>query len=161
MLIALKRDWFAPGGVLYKAGTVEYAGSENELPSDALIVSENGRLPVRENTPKAGFGAKPLEEQVLDLIPGAGVSHQMPVGAPAAPAPALTDAEREKADAEAEEARKAAEAEKAKQTEAENKVTKEDVAKGLANAEAAAKLVTKATDPLEAIFDKSKPEAKK
>lgn len=155
MLIALKRDWFAPGGVLYKQGTVEYAGPEEELPSDALIVSENGRFPVRENTPKAGFGAKPLEEQVLDLIPGAGVSHQMPVGAPSTPAPKLTDAEREKAGAEAEEARKAADAEKAKQADAANTATKEDVAKGLANAEAAAKLVTKATDPLEAIFDKT------
>lgn len=155
MLIALKRDWFAPGGVLYKQGTVEYSGPEEELPSDALIVSENGRLPVRENTPKAGFGAKPLEEQVLDLIPGAGVSHQMPVGAPSAPAPKLTEAEREKAEADTETAHKAAEAEKAKQVEADNKVTKKEVAEGLVNAEEAAKLVTKATDPLEAIFDKT------
>lgn len=161
MLVSLKRDFFGPGGVLYKKGTVEYNGAEESLPSDAVIVSENGRLPVRSNTPKPGFGAKPLEEQVLDLISGAGVSHQIDV-TPGKDAPRLTEAERKEQDEKAAKAEEAAAAERKKQTEKEDAELKADVAEGLKNAEKAAEAVTKATDPIQGLFtDDEKPKPKK
>lgn len=158
MLVSLKRDFFGPGGVFYGKGTVEYNGDEKLLPSDAVIVSEGGRLPVRENTPKPGFGAKPLEEQVLDLIPGAGVSHQIDVSAPVK-APVLTEEQRKERQAENDKAAEAARVEAAKQTDKDNAELKSEVEEGLKNAEKAAEAVTKATDPIQGLFtdDKAKP----
>lgn len=121
MLVSIKRDWFGPGGKIYTKGTIEYNGPEDQLPSDAVVVSEDGSFPVRENTPKAGFGAKPLEEQVLDLIPGAGVTHTIS-SAGAATATKAT----EKEDAE----------------------LKKGVAAGIAEAEKAAEAVKQVSDPV-------------
>lgn len=121
MLVKFKRDFFGADGVLYPKGTREYNGDLEKLPSDAVVVSESGSLPVHSNTPKAGFGAKPLEEQVLDLIPGAGETHQIePAGGNAAGEPD-----------------KKAEA-----------VEKKEVEAGVKAAEAAAERVKEASDPV-------------
>ncbi len=151
MLVNFKREFFGPGGVLYQKGTQEYNGDPDLLPTDALVVSEKGTLPVRENTPKAGHGAKPLEEQVLDMIPGAGKTHQIDV----TPAPdlVLTDAQREEKEKEAAKVAADDEKAKAKADDAEAKDLKESVEKALPAAEKAAEAVAKATDPLDILKD--------
>lgn len=120
MLVKFKRDFFGPDGVLYSKGTQEYNGEVDKLPSDALVVSESGTLPVHSNTPKAGFGAKPLEEQVLDLIPGAGETH-------------LIDS---------------AGGNTSNETDNKSAAEKKEVEAGVKAAEAAAKQVEKVSDPI-------------
>lgn len=152
MLVNFKRDFFGPGGVLYTKGTREYNADENLLPRDAVVVSKQGHLPVQENTPKAGHGAKPIEEQILDMIPSAGKTHQIEP-ADGGHAPALTDdqkAERQKENDDA--ARKAdeARAEEAKKADAD---LAKSVEKALPLAQKAADAVAKANDPLDILKD--------
>lgn len=86
MLVKLKRDWFGPGGTLYRTdqGLAELDEKlRHELPSDAVIVEykATGGLPSKGPRPLPGFGAKPLHEQVLDQIPYAAPLHmQTPAG---------------------------------------------------------------------------------
>ena len=158
MLVNFKRDFFGPGGVLYRKGTREFNGEAELLPRDALVTSKEGHLPVQSNSPKAGHGAKPLEEQVLDLIPGASPTHQIDVSATSR-APALTEDERKQREADADKARE----ESRKKLDTENKDLVAETEAGVKNAEKAAELVEEATDPLAAIMsgDKGKAPAKK
>jgi len=146
MLIKLKRSFFSADGVLYPKGLVEYNGDPKQIPSDAKIMSKDGTLPVRENTPKAGHGAKPLEEQVLDLIPGAGVTHQLDLTTTAAPT--LSDAEKKEKQEANDKAAAEADKDKAKAADKASAEDKKEVAEGLKNAEKAAEAVKEATDPL-------------
>lgn len=78
MLVRLRRDWFAPGGVRYKVrnGLVEVPEDMRAfLPSDAEVVSSVGTLPDRESAAVPGFGAKPAHEQALDQVAGAAPTH--------------------------------------------------------------------------------------
>lgn len=152
MLVNFKRDHLGPGGVYYKKGTREYNGDPELLPRTAVVVSENGSLPVQSNSPKPGFGAKPLEEQALDLIPGASPTHQIDVTSTPTPPP-LTEEERKTREAEAEKAR----AEDRKEDEKAEEELKKETEQGLKNAEKAVKKITEATDPLEDILSPTKP----
>lgn len=79
MLVKLSNDWF-DGQTYHKKGvTFEYHGKEEDLPNGAVILSENGTLPVGANRPKAGHGAKPVEEQIMDMVGGTD-NHQQSVG---------------------------------------------------------------------------------
>lgn len=148
MLVQLKSDWFAPGGVYYTKGTVEYNGDEDDLPSTAVVVSKTGTLPVKANTPKAGFGAKPLEEQVLDMIPNAGETHM--VSTPGGDDDIdLSDDEKAERQAEANATRGEERKEAAKDDAAEAKAAQKDVDKHVKQAEKAADTIAKATDPLD------------
>lgn len=151
MLVKFKRPFF-DGATLHPKGTAEYNGDPANLPSDAVVLDKDGYIPVMENTPKAGFGAKPAEEQVLDLIPGAGKTHMVdPV---AASAPTLTSSEKLAKELEnAENEAKTSETE----TKAEKKALddeKKDVAEGVKNAEKAAEKVKEITDPLASLTTK-------
>lgn len=147
MLVKFKNDFFAPGGVLIEKGVREYNGEEDQLPSSAIIVDRQGRLPVMSNTPKPGHGAKPLEEQVLDLIPGAGVTHQIDT-TPAERTPALTEEQRKDKQTENDKLAADAAKDKAKEDEKANATLAADVKAGVAAAEAAAAKVEAATDPI-------------
>ncbi len=73
-LLKLKRNWFGPNGVRYKArdGLVEVPKEIADLaPSDAVRYDTDASLPTRSLEPLPGFGAKPLNELNMDLIPGA------------------------------------------------------------------------------------------
>jgi hypothetical protein len=79
--IKLKRNWFGPNGVRYKArnGLIQVSDEvAAAAPSDAEIFDDNGKsLPSPALKPLPGFGAKPLHEQVLDTVPGAAPLHQI------------------------------------------------------------------------------------
>lgn len=146
MIVQLTNDWF-DGFTLHRKGRIEYNGDPAKLPSKAVVLSEKG-FPVEStaNTPKPGFGAKPAEEQVLDLI-GAGPTHQIDVGPDAGGiTPAPDNPEKDEKDAEKEKAE--ADAAQQKQHDEDVKDAKADLAKALPLAEEAAKQVQKATDPL-------------
>jgi hypothetical protein len=158
MLVKLANDWFDGAGY-HKQGVIEYNGEESDLPSSAVVLSPTGTLPVASNTPKAGFGAKPAEEQLMDAL-GAGPTHQINLNT--GTAATLTDAEREekaKASAEAETKRDEAAAK-----ERDDAIAAEQarIAELLPKVEEAAKELEKATDPL-AIFNEpqAKPAPKK
>ena len=162
MLVNFKRSFFSAGGVLYEQGTREYnEGGPETLPSSALIVSENGTLPVRSNSPKPGFGAKTLEEQALDLIPGASPTGQIPSGGvnPHAVSP-LTIQERLDAAQERQRAEEATEAERVEKAKAEDEALKVEVEAGVANAEKVVEQIGKTTDPLSKLDELSPPKKK-
>lgn len=99
MLVKLARNWFAPDGVRYRTrdGLAEIPEElRDKLPSDARIVSETGTLPSDGPKPIPGFGAKPVHEQTLDLIPGAAPTHQMTYAAGSGQNPAKEDDEMKK-----------------------------------------------------------------
>lgn len=160
-LVNFKRDFFDRDGKYYTAGTHEYNGPTEDkagnplLPSDAVVV-EGAALPFQQESPipKPGFGAKPLEEQVLDMIPGAGDDHQIHSagGAPAV----LTDEQMQQklaavgTTAPADEDRKKADEELAA-----------SIAEAAPKAEAAAEVVKETVDPLSIFNDDSKPTKKK
>lgn len=85
MLVQLKRDWFAPGGVHYQVrnGLAEIAPEMRAfLPSDAVVVSDAGTLPDRDSAAVPGFGAKPAHEIALDKVPGAAPTHLIEAQSP-------------------------------------------------------------------------------
>ena len=147
MLVKFKGDFFAPGGVLIEKGLREYNGPEDQLPSTAVIIDRQGRLPLQSNSPKAGHGAKPLEEQVLDLIPGAGVTHQID-NTPAPKAPELTAEQKAEKQKEVSAAAEAASKETAKAQEKADANLVTETKEGVKAAEAAAAKVEAATDPI-------------
>lgn len=163
MLVNFKRDFFAADGTLYSKGTREFNGPVEDkngnslLPSTAQIVDENGHLPVQANTPKAGHGAKPLEEQVLDLIPGAGETHQIQQADGGGAAPVLTAEERHDKETAAEKQRSEEREAAKKGDDAEAKELAKDVKTGVANAEKAAEQVKEMTDPLSPFNSPTKP----
>jgi hypothetical protein len=153
MLVNFKRDFFSASGAYYEAGTREYNGPVEDkagnslLPSDAVIVSEDGSLPFQPNSPipKPGFGAKPLEEQVLDMIPGAGDDHQIHAADPgSAPTPLTQEQKEEKEKAAGE----AAVVEKTDEQKAADDELAKSVEDSLPAAEAAAEEVKKIVDPI-------------
>lgn len=83
MLVKLKNDWFDGQAYRKKQVVFEYHGEMEDLPSSAEVVSEKGTLPVGANRPKAGHGAKPVEEQIMDMVGGSD-NHQQTVGGPTA-----------------------------------------------------------------------------
>lgn len=85
MLVQLKRDWFAPGGVFYQVrnGLAEISPDMQPfLPSDAVVVSEAGTMPDRDSAAVPGFGAKPAHEQALDKVPGGAPTHLIEAAQP-------------------------------------------------------------------------------
>lgn len=151
MLVRLKNDWF-DGQSFHKKGIViEWNGDKKELPSDAEVLSEKGTLPTSANTPKAGFGAKPVEEQLLDIA-GAGPTHQIEV---AGPSPTLTDEEREEQEKKDREVREKEAAEAKKKADEQTKEDGKQLEKVLPDLEKAAEEVKKANDPLAALDTKS------
>lgn len=77
MLVNFKRPMFGSDGHLYGPGTVEVSKELAPFPKDAIVVSEDATLPPNAVPTKAGYGAKPEHEQVLDMIPGASPTHQI------------------------------------------------------------------------------------
>lgn len=147
MLVKLQNDWF-DGQVFHKKGvTFEYNGDPKLLPRTAVVLSDKG-LPLTStaNTPKPGFGAKPVEEQILDMV-GAGPTHQIETGVVdtgITPAPEPTEEEKAKA-SEAE-----AKAARTEQQEAHDKDVAEarkETEAALIVAEKAVTIVEKANDP--------------
>lgn len=156
-LVKLRRNWFAPGGVRYRARDGLHQVSQevaDQAPSDAIVYDDNGKtLPSRSPVPRPGHGAKPLEEQMLDLIPGAAPTHMIrttgPVISPPQLAP-LSEEEQKKLDAEREAANKEA-AEKVEQKAKEEKVDEQEkIDAGLATAEKVAEQAKPALDPVAA-----------
>lgn len=108
MLVRLRRNWFGPDGIQYRAtqGLAEISEEfRDDLPTDAVVVSDDGSLPSRGTPTIPGFGGKPQHEQVLDLIPGAAPTHmilaaagEMPnadgLNPPKAPPPTPEEAEK-------------------------------------------------------------------
>lgn len=85
MLVQLKRNWFAPNGMLYETrnGLAEVPDDfKDVLPKDAIVISAKGGLPFDTGKPKLpGFGAKPAHELVLDEVMGAAPTHQITTAA--------------------------------------------------------------------------------
>lgn len=108
MLVRLRRNWFGPDGIQYRAGrglAEISAAFKDALPSDAVVVSEDGTLPSAGTPTIPGFGGKPQHEQVLDLIPYAAPTHLIRAAAdeqpnadglnpPKAPEPTAKEAEK-------------------------------------------------------------------
>lgn len=80
MLVKLRRNWFGPNGVQYRTqdGIAEISKDlRDQLPPDAMIISEDD-MKFDTGKPKLpGFGAKPAHELVLDEIPGAAPTHMI------------------------------------------------------------------------------------
>lgn len=80
MLVKLRRNWFGPNGVQYltRDGPNEVPDEyRDQLPSDAVILTEKA-ITFDTGKPKLpGFGAKPLHEQVLDEIPYQAPTHMI------------------------------------------------------------------------------------
>jgi hypothetical protein len=80
-LIKLKRNWFDPSGQRRKARDGLHQIPDDwigQVPSDATVFDDNGKpLPSAAPVPRPGHGAKPLEEQVLDQLPGGGPTHMI------------------------------------------------------------------------------------
>ena len=154
MLIKLQNDWFDGQNFHKKLVTTEYNGPKELLPSSAVILSEDGTLPVGDNTPKPGFGAKPVEEQILDML-GAGPTHQIETSAGGAlPSVRLTQ---EELDKRSDEARQAADDAANSSNERREELVKkmqQETAEALPKAHEAAERVEKAIDPLADIFSK-------
>lgn len=77
MLVKFKRNWFGPDGKTYKGLDEVPNDYANQLPTDAIVMSDDGTLPSNSVPVKAGFGAKPEFEQVLDQIPYAAPTHMI------------------------------------------------------------------------------------
>lgn len=79
-IVKFKRNWFGPDGKTY-VGLAEvpnqFIDPERQIPSDAIVMSDDGSLPSDGVPIKPGFGAKPEHEQVLDQIPGAAPTHMI------------------------------------------------------------------------------------
>lgn len=151
MLVKLANDWF-DGFKYHKKGVVEFNGREEDLPSSAVKLTDKG-LPFvsTANTPKPGFGAKPVEEQLMDLV-GASDTHQIEVGPGSsggitpAPEPSLSD--KLQANSEASEKREAARAEQQKRHDADVAEAQKGTEAALKVAEKVAEDVAKSTDPI-------------
>lgn len=158
MLVRLARDWF-DGQTLRRAGIpFEYYGEKDGLPSKAVVLSADGNLPDLANTPKAGFGAKPVEEQLLDMA-GAGPTHQIELGG-GAPSDSLTPQEQREKEREATETRKKERDASDPDAEAQLKADKENLDKVLPVIEKAAEDQKKANDPLASLSLGTKAETK-
>lgn len=87
-LVKFKRNWFGPDGKTY-SGLSEVGNDmiypNRQIPSDAVVMSDDGTLPSDAVPIKAGFGAKPEYEQVLDQIPFAAPLHMRTVAGTEAP----------------------------------------------------------------------------
>lgn len=149
-LLKLKRNWFGPDGVRYRARDGLHQVSDEvaaQAPSDAEVFDDNGKsLPSRAPLPLPGFGAKPLHEQVLDLIPGAAPMHVQKIATSDAPTLALDETEQKKV------AETIAEREKLTAEQAKDPDHGDDQAKidsGLAVAEKVEEKIAEATDPVE------------
>lgn len=77
MLVKFKRNWFGPDGKTYKGLDEVPNDYADQLPTDAIVMSDDGTLPSNAVPVKAGFGAKPEFEQVLDQIPYAAPTHMI------------------------------------------------------------------------------------
>ncbi len=148
MIVLLKNNWF-DGFKWYDKGRVEYNGPKELLPSDHVILSEDGTLPVASNSPKAGFGAKPIEEQIMDLV-GMGPTHQISFPSDS-PKENLTDEEIEEREAQALENRKAAAQVRKDESDAALVALQQETETGIAAAQAAFELVQPTIDPLAAV----------
>lgn len=160
MLVNFKRPFFSPSGNLIPKGTQEYNGPEDQLPRDAVVVSKEGHLPVMSNTPKPGHGAKPVEEQILDMIPGAGLTHQIDT-TPTPEAPALSEEERKELEKANADAAAKGDDERVKAAEKKDADLAADVAKALPAAKEAAERLSLATDSLSPFAPDEKAKGKK
>lgn len=154
MIVLLKSNWF-DGAKLHLQGRIDYSGPKEELPATAVILSEDGTLPVASNSPKAGFGAKPMEEQIMDLV-GMGPTHQIIASSDEN----LTDEERAERDASALEDRKAAAQARRDASDVELEKLREETERGLAAANTAFAAIEPAIDPIAAAETTDTPPAK-
>jgi hypothetical protein len=96
--IKLRRNWFGPDGIRYKArdGMIQVTDEvAAQAPTTAEIFDDKGKqLPSRAPVPRPGYGAKPIEEQRLDIIPGAAPTHLINVAPDDAEVGALDDDDR-------------------------------------------------------------------
>jgi hypothetical protein len=80
MIVKFRRNWFGPNGVQYKTseGPNDVPDQyRDQLPSDAVVLTEKS-IAFDTGKPKLpGFGAKPMHEQVLDEIPNAAPTHMI------------------------------------------------------------------------------------
>lgn len=152
-IVRLKRNWFGPNGVRYRSrdGLIEIPDEHVALlPSDAEVYNGQG-LPSKAPRPMPGFGAKPLHEQTLDLIPFAAPTHQQAVVTSETVRPVtLSESEQKKHDEAAEKASDAlAEArDGGKSAEDKQKETQAAIQKGIDLATAAVKEQDKVLDPI-------------
>lgn len=148
--IKLKKNWFGPEGVRYKARDGLIQVSEEiaaQAPTSAEIFDDNGKsLPSRSPVPRPGHGAKPIEEQRLDLIPGGAPTHLISQATGTAPAPGLLDEDDLKAVEESRKKRAALRTEQAKTT--EHKEEQETINKMVDVAQAQEIADKQATDPV-------------
>lgn len=156
MLVIFKRNWFSPDGIRYRArdGLQEIPERFRDLlPKDAEVY-EGGNLPSKSIQPKPGFGAKPIEEQITDLIPGASPVHVLEPNRQSALGPGEDNtpegAERRARAAEAEAALQDRKGTSAEALDKKHAETQEAIDKGLGLAHAAEDVVTIATDPVQA-----------
>src|SRR5690348_11337711 len=79
--VKFKRNWFGPDGKRYRANEgLHEIHDENILavvPSDAEVYEGSG-LPTLTLRPKPGFGAKPSNELIADLMPGGAPTKVLP-----------------------------------------------------------------------------------
>lgn len=155
-LVNFRRNWFGPNGVRYRRrdGLVQVPDDYIPLlPRDAEVFDDHGKaLPSKSKEPLPGFGAKPLHEQNLDLIPGAAPVHMERVASsgPSPAQPVLSEEEEEK---RAKEAEKASEELAGADPEAAEKQHKEESAAiqaGIDKVQELEKKQAEANDPVEA-----------
>lgn len=172
MLVRLRRNWFGPNGVQYRAGQgLAEIGDDlkDELPTDAVIVSEDGTLPSRGTPTIPGFGGKPQHEQMLDMIRFAAPTHLILHAAETQPnadglnppkAPPPTAKEAEKLEAERVDRERKEHDEAVKASEAKLAEVRKDVEEGIDKAaEVEANLLAARGEPpekVEAAKDKKK-----
>lgn len=154
-LVRLKRNWFGPNAVRYRSrdGLIQIPDELVPLvPSDAEVYDDNGKsLPSKSLEPLPGFGAKPLHELNLDLIPGGAPVHLAKVATSEGPDIPLSAEEQKKHD----DAAKVA-SEKLRDTRPDGKTAEEAhkeeqaaVTTGIAQAQAAKEAQDKVLDPIE------------
>lgn len=152
-IIEIKRDWLDAYGIYHAVrdgNLVELADDDPQpIPRDAQEVYKGPHnLPSISPQVKPGFQAKAEHEQVLDLIPGAGLRHQVVLGEPAKLGPRTE--EEEKAMTEASEALEAKREETAVKEVEEDKA---NIAAGLELATEVAEKFEEARDPAKAILE--------
>jgi hypothetical protein len=103
MLVKLKRNWFGPDAKRYRVReNLHQVPDEwkDLVPSDAECFDDHGiALPSRAPVPRPGYGAKPIEEQILDVV-GSGTVKV--TGTATTSAPPMTPEEKAEDDKKAE-----------------------------------------------------------
>lgn len=152
--IRLKRNWFGPNGVRYRArdGLIQVPDAYVDLaPSDAEVFDDNNQpLPSKSKQKMPGHGAKPLHELNMDLIPGMAPTHMIATVATEAPRPPLSDEERKKHNEAAEKAVDDLRLDSRKASSEAQKEEGEAIQKGIDLVQELQEKQAEANDPIEA-----------